>query len=188
MKKMLLLAGLMVSYYFSAQASGSLFIQNYTKNNIGYVISKLNLGNTAGNCTPNLEARSSTNDLITLPYTLDPNVPVEANYESNLNLGFAPHPVYTSTPLIGRVIINGNYNPPFILSPTAPIVPFSAASTWSHIKFGVTDMSGTAIGGYYSMGQGCGATSVISDLSGYTNPAVNGLFFTMGGATWVVLY
>lgn len=188
MKKLLLLAGFLVSYCFSAQAPGSIFIQNYTKNNIEYVISKLNLPNTAGNCTPNLEARSAPNGLIKLPYTLDPNVPVEANYEANVNLGFAPHPTYTSTPLIGRVIINANYNPPFIVAPSAPIVPFSAASTWSHIKFGVTDMSGTAIGGYYSMGQACGSTYPIPDLTGYTNPAVNGSFFTFAGATWIVLY
>lgn len=189
MKKLLLLAVFMVSYCFSAQAPGSIFIQNYTKNNIGYVIWKSTLGSPSTGCTPNLEARNTANDLIELPYTLDPNIPIQANYESNLNLGFVTHPVFASTPLIGRVIINGNYNPPFLFGPTAAIQVFSPLSTWTGIKLGVKDISGTAIGGYYTMGQTCGSSTIVDDLSvAYSSPVINGKYFTMAGATWVVLY
>jgi len=189
MKKLFLLAVTAISGCLAAQNAGSIFIENYTPHKIAYTLNKQNLTNVAGGCTPSLEARTVPNDLIWLPPSPNPGMDaIQANYESNLNLAFSPHPVYTSTPVIGRIIINSNYSPPYITAPSGPVVPFSAASTWSFIKFGVTDVAGNNIGGYYTMGQQCGSTTVVSDLSGYPSPAVNGSFFTLAGVTWVVLY
>jgi hypothetical protein len=189
MKKLFLLLVIVISGCMAAQNAGSIFIENYTPHKIAYTLNKQNLTNVAGGCTPNLEARVAPNNLIVLPPSPNPGIEaIQANYESNLNLAFSPHPIYTSTPVIGRIIINSNYNLPYITAPYATVIPFSAATTYSFLKFGVTDVTGNNIGGYYTMGQQCGSTSVISDLSGYPSPVVNGSFFIMGGATWVVLY
>ncbi|KMQ69783.1 hypothetical protein ACM39_01665 [Chryseobacterium sp. FH2] len=190
MKKLLLLAVIFISYHISAQTppAGSLFIQNYTPHFVGYVIWKSNMGSPATGCTPVLEARNIQNDLMMLAPAVNSSTPSEANYESNVNLGFAPNPTYPATPLIERVNINNNFNPPYNNTPSPIIATFSNLTTWTGMKIGITNTSGVNIGGYYFMGETCGSSTVATDLSAYPNPVVNGSYFSFGGATWAVFF
>lgn len=185
MKKLFLLAVTAVSGCLSAQA---FFMQNYTPHKIAYTLNKQNLTNVSGGCTPSLEARTAPNDHIWLPPSPNPGIdPLEAKYEKDLNAAFSPHLFYPSTPLIGRVIINSNYNLPYITAPSGAVTGFSNVTTYSFLKFGVTDVAGNNIGGYYTVGQQCGG-ALIPDLSGYTSPVINASYFTFAGDTWVVFY
>ncbi|WP_294249092.1 hypothetical protein [uncultured Chryseobacterium sp.] len=182
MKKLFLMAITAVSGCLSAQ---SFIMQNYTPHKIAYTLNKQNLTNVSGGCTPTLEARTAPNDHIWLPPSPNPGIEsLDAKYDSNLNLAFSATP---PTPPIGRVIINSNYNPPYIVAPSGAVTGFSNVTTYSFLKFGVTDVAGNNIGGYYTVGQQCGG-AVVPDLSGYPSPAVNASYFTLAGDTWVVFY
>ncbi len=171
-----------VSGCLSAQ---SFIMQNYTPHKIAYTLNKQNLTNVSGGCTPTLEARTAPNDHIWLPPSPNPGIEsLDAKYDSNLNLAFSAIP---PTPPIGRVIINSNYNPPYITAPSGPIAAFSGVTTYSFLKFGVTDVAGNNIGGYYTVGQQCGG-AIVPDLSGYPSPVINASYFTFAGDTWVVFY
>ncbi|MEN4759697.1 hypothetical protein ABEG63_05090 [Chryseobacterium sp. C39-AII1] len=192
MKKLFLSLAVILSYSISAQTtlppSGSLYIQNYTPHYVGYVIWKSNLGSPATGCTPNLEARNISNDLMMLKPTINASTPREANYESNMNTGFTTNPTFPDTPLIERVNINANFNPPYNTGPTTIIELFSGVTTWAGMKIGITNTSGVNIGGYYFLGASCGTSTIVTDFSAYTNPAVNASYFAFGGADWAVFF
>lgn len=183
MKKLLLLATFAVSYCVSAQ---DLFIQNYTDTILEYTIWKDNQANIGGGCQPNLESRDSVTGLSILGSTISSMEPREAFYKEDLTTTMTFNSFYPNTPLIDKWILNADFANPLV-PPNPALVAPSLASQWSGIKFGVRDLSGTAIGGYYTMAKFCGQP-IISDLSAYTNPAVNGTLFTAGGATWIIIY
>jgi hypothetical protein len=189
MKKLSLLAGVFISYCLSAQSFPPVYIQNYTPNYVEFTVYKANLGNPGGGCSPNLESRDATNNLLRLGFTNNPSVSTDANYDGNVNTTFAINPAVPTTPQIGRWILNSNFAAPFT-APAGPLTTFSMATTWAGIKFGVQDQSGVNTGGYYFMGQPCGSSTIVSDLTGSVIPSnmSGGSFFTAGGATWIVVY
>ncbi|AZA52750.1 hypothetical protein [Chryseobacterium sp. G0201] len=191
MKKLLLLATFIASYCVSAQTPPPppIYIQNYTPNYVEYNLIKSNLGSPTTGCTPNLEARTVTNNLLKLGYTNDPSVSIDANYDGNVNNTFAFNAAYPSTPQVGRWIANSNFAAPYY-APAGVLNVFSNVTTWTGIKFGVQDQSGVNVGGYYFLGQFCGSTTVYSDLTGNVIPPsmTDAVLFTVGGATWVVIF
>lgn len=186
MKKTFLFAAALVSCCLSAQSTGDFYIQNYSPHYIEFTLLRSNLGSS--NCNPTLEPRSTSNGLMKLSYSTNPGVTsTDALYGTNVNTTFAPNATYPATPLIGSWIVNSNYASPY--TATTPVPPtFNLVTTYHGMKFGVQDVSGTNIGGYYFMGQTCGSTTIITDLSAYPSPVVNGSYFTFGGATWAVLF
>lgn len=191
MKKLLLLGAFVASYCISAQSppSGTLYIQNYTPYYVEYHLIKSNLGSPTTGCTPLLEARDATNNLLKLAYTNDPSVSIDASYDKNVNNTFGFNAAVPVTPQVGRWVLNSNYAAPYT-APAPILATFSNFTTWTGIKFGVQDQSGVNAGGYYFMGQFCGTTTVISDLAGNVIPPSMGgaTLFTVGGATWVVIF
>ena len=191
MKKLLLLGAFVASYCISAQspAPGSVYIQNYTPYYVEYTLNKSNLGSPATGCTPSLEARDATNNLLKLGFTNNPSVSIDANYDKNVNNTFAFNAAVPTTPQVGRWIVNANYAAPYT-APSGVLATFSNLTTWTNIKFGVQDQSGVNAGGYYSMGNPCGSTTVISDISGSVIPSsmTGATLFTLGGATWIIIY
>lgn len=183
MKKLLLLASFAVSFCVSAQ---DLNIQNYTDTVIQYVVWRLNPLNTSVNCiSPYLQSSSSVTGMSTLTYSTSPGlVPVEALYSGNINTSNTFNPLFPQTPLIDTWTLDSNYANPYTL-PSNP-VPAAAisGSKWGGIKLGVQDQAGNNIGGYYSLGYSCGSPTALATFSG----VINGTFFEVGGATWIVLY
>lgn len=186
MKKLFLLTAFIASYCISAQTDG-LYIQNYSDTIIEYTIWKSNYASTTGNCSPNIQSNSALSVLG--PASSSTTSVVEAFYEEDVNTANTFNPAYPSTPLINTWVVNSNYSNLYTL-PGNPVPPaLWMASKWAGIKFGVKNTSGVAIGGYYTMHFGCGTASpAITDLSGYTNPAVNATIFPVGGATFIVLF
>ena len=189
MKKIFLLAAAFVSFSLSAQSLPPVYIQNYTPNYVEFTLNKSNLGNVGGGCTPTLESRDAINDLLKLGFTNNPSVSIDANYDGNVNNTFAFNTAVPTTPQVGRWVLNSNFAAPFT-APAGVLTTFSTATTWTGIKFGIKDQSGVNTGGYYYLGQFCGSSTVISDLTGVVVPSnmSGGAFFTAGGATWIVIY
>lgn len=190
MKKLFLSLTVILSYSISAQTppAGSLYIQNYTPHYVGYVITKSDLSNPTTGCNPTLEARNISNDLIMLKPAINSFTPREANYESDMNTAFTPNPSFPDTPLIERVNINSNFDPPYNIIPSSTIGLYSGMTTWAGMKIGITNTSGVNIGGYYFLGASCGTSTIVTDFSAYTNPAVNASYFAFGGADWAVFF
>lgn len=185
MKKIFLLTAFIASFFASAQ--DGLYIQNYKDVIIEYTIWKSNYTSTTGNCSPNIQSNTALSVLG--PVSSSTTGVVEAFYEDNVNTANTFNPAYPDTPLINNWVVNSDYLNPYPL-PSNPVpAALWGASKWAGIKFGVKNTSGVAIGGYYTMHMGCGTSNpAITDLSGYTNPAVNGTIFTVGGATFIVLF
>jgi len=186
MKKLLLLAVIFISCGLSAQTSpGDLYIQNYTPHYIEYFIWRSNLSNPAGGCTPTLKPRATTGGLMKLSYSTNPgNLSTDALHQFNVNTTFSANPAVLTTPIIGAWILNdlNTYTAP------APILnTFSNVTTYHGVKFGVQDINGVNIGGYYSLGQECGGP-IIPDLSYNPSAVIGGSFFSFGGANWMILF
>ncbi|WP_312392953.1 hypothetical protein [Chryseobacterium sp.] len=189
MKKLFLLAVIFISYGLSAQTNpGDLYIQNYTPHYIEYFIWRSNLSNTAGGCAPTLEPRAAASGgLMKLSYSTNPgNTSTDALHRANVNTTFSPNPDVPTTPVIGAWILNQNYANPYTTA--SPILnTFSNVTSYHGVKFGVQDVNGVNIGGYYSLGQECG-TPIIPDLSYNPSAVISGTFFAFGGANWMILY
>lgn len=183
MKKLFLLAAALVSYTISAQATNHLYIQNYSKHYVEYVVWKSNQANVVGGCSPSLQS-SPSGSISKLNFSPNPGItPTEAFYDNNVNKSNTFNPAYPDTPLVDHWSVNGSYP----ASPLPiPAVINTAAPQWSGIKFGIQDQMGTNIGGWYSLGQACGG-ALTSDLSANPNAVVNAKWFTLGGSTWIVI-
>lgn len=181
MKKLILLSAFLSSAFFFSQ--GKLHLQNYTPNFIEYSLIKSNQGNPAGNCTPTLQSGPG---LSVLNFSTSTSVAVEALYEINVNSSNTFNAAYPDTPLISQWVLNSNFASPNNL-PASPVPPiFSNVTEWNLIKFGVKDQSGTAIGGYYSLGYFCGNPTPITSLD--PSAVISGSFFTFGGDNWIVFF
>ncbi|WP_123912807.1 hypothetical protein [Chryseobacterium pennipullorum] len=181
MKKLLLMAGGLVSFGLSAQISGDLYIQNYTPHYVEYNIVRSNTASVTANCSPSIQSAPSTG-LSKLTYSTNPGVtPAQAYYSDNINTSNTFNASFPDTPLINGWSIN---TAPAIF----PVLPVLVAPTqWSGMKFGIQDTSGTNIGGFYWMGKSCGGP-IVADLSSYTNAVVSGQYYTLGGASWFIIY
>ncbi len=186
MKKLFLLAVLFISYGLSAQTNpGDLYIQNYTPHYIEYFIWRSNLSNTAGGCAPTLAPRAATGGLMRLSYSTNPGyTSTDALHEFNVNTTFSPSTAFPTTPVIGAWILNSTTT---YTAPTPILNTFSNVTSYHGVKFGVQDVNGVNIGGYYSLGQECG-TPIIPDLSYNPSAVISGTFFAFGGANWMILY
>ena len=181
MKKLFLFAVSLVSYGLSAQAGQSIFIKNYSNHSVIFSLVKSNSANTIGNCRPYVKS-ASTVSFLTLPSSPDDGItPTEAFYK-DLNSASDPNPNYPDTPIINAWSINGAYPP----TPT-PLPPlFSNATSWTEIELSVQDPLGSGTAGPYKLGQMCNGP-LVSDTSGYANPPVQAVWFSMGGSMWVII-
>lgn len=187
MKKLLLLAAGLTSYFTFAQA---LHMQNLSPYNIEYTIWKSNLGSPSTGCTPFIESKLFVGSVPVLPASPNPGITaVEATYDGNVNLSNSFNVSYPNTALIDGWIFGGTHynlgaNPPQQI----PVI-FSNVTTWTGIKFSTSIPGGGTAGGY-SMFIGCGGpgNGVVNVSS--PNPAVpfNGTLFTLAGDTWMVFY
>ncbi len=188
MKKISLIVACISSLFTLAQSTGDFYIQNYTPHYIEFYLTKSNLTDPATNCSPTLEARSPTNGLLQLSYSPSPGVTsTDALYTANVNNTFATSPSFPTTPVVGSWIVNSNYASPYY-SPSPILNTFSNVTTYHGIKFGVQDVSGVNIGGYYFMGEGCNLPTITTDLTYDPAAVIEGSYFSFGGAKWVVLY
>jgi len=120
-----------------------------------------------------------------LSYSTNPGVlSTDALHQFNVNTTFSANPAFPTTPIIGAWVLNdiNTYTAP------APILnTFSNVTTYHGVKFGVQDINGVNIGGYYSLGQECGGP-IIPDLSYNPSAVIGGSFFSFGGANWMILF
>ncbi len=187
MKKLLALLAFTVSYCMSAQGT-KVHLQNYTPYRLHYNIIKSDQTNTTGGCTPNWEGSSSVTGLMILNEASSPSTPVEAYYESDLNLSNTYNPLYPTTTAIDRWVLNGDYLNPYILPGATIPLSSSYAATSLGFKFGVQDpVTGANIAGYFPIGYiSCGQPPV-SDLTAYTT-LIAASYFTFADEEWVIFY
>ncbi|MDQ1160104.1 hypothetical protein QE422_000472 [Chryseobacterium sp. SORGH_AS 447] len=187
MKKLLLLAAGLTSYFTSAQA---LHMQNLSKYNIEFTIWKSNLGSPSTGCTPLIESKLVAGTVPILPASPDPgNIAVEAYYEGNVNLSNTFNPLYPDTPLIDGWIFNGTQYNLGVNPPQQIPVIFSNVTTWTGSKFYLRTPAGDPIGGF-TMFIGCGGPSNGVPNVSSSDPAqpFNGTVFMLGGDTWMIFY
>lgn len=187
MKKLLLLAAGLTSYFTLAQA---LHMQNLSPYNIEYTIWKSNLGSPGTGCTPLIESKLFVGNVPVLPASPNPGVTaVEATYDGNVNLSNNFNVAYPNTPLIDGWIFNGTHYNLGASPPQQIPVILSNVTTWTGSKFYLRTPAGAPIGGF-SMFIGCGGPANGSPNVSSSNPVVpfNAITFMLGGDTWMVFY
>lgn len=186
MKKILSIAAFITSYCISAQSAVNM--QNYTGFQIEFSMHKSDRTNVSGGCSPIWDGTSTSTGLSILKESPIPmTTSADAYYPADLNKSNTFNPLYPSTPLIDRWIVDNNYTSPYFV-PGSIIPASSLVATSMGMKFGIRDpATGLAMGGYFPFGSAQCGYPPITDLSSQTN-IINGSYFTFGGDEWLVFF
>lgn len=187
MKKLLAFIAFTVSCWMSAQGT-KVHLQNYTPYILEYNLIKSDQTNASGGCSPIWEGSSSVTGLMVLNNAPSASTPVEAFYESDLNLSNTFNPLYPQTTGIDRWVLDNDYLNPYILpGATIPLASSNAATSLG-FKFGMKDpATGTNVAGYFPIGYiSCGQPPIL-DLTAYTT-LISGTYFTFADEEWVIFY